>query len=184
MRRIPTLPLAAAPLLAAVFLSACGGPHEIRYPQTRTVDCPRGHPQQILNRRNRDVLSVNFKPRSTGRAIESARIRGNIRLTIHHRGCDKVQHTFVFEVKDRYKPLGLRSYWYGRAARLLEQVTPKSPSADGLRVIAAKLKAASADPPPYGAPMTMDDYQSLSLQMGEGEQGRGTQLRIRYTLKI
>ncbi|MFH1725346.1 MAG: hypothetical protein ABII00_12100 [Elusimicrobiota bacterium] len=193
-------------LAASAVLAACGVP-EVRYPSGGAAECPRGGPRPVLSSASPDVLSASFTRVSPSRAVETARLRGNIRLTVRHTRCRSIAYVFVFELRERPRPVRDRGYWYERAAGLLETASQRNPEGDGLRVIARRLRTAaasasggppgpaaareagragaggSAPAPAYGTPLPMDGYQTVSLGVRKGNKGRGARIDIRCALE-
>lgn len=141
------------------------------------LDCSRNAPRALLKKKQGSVLSTRFQRISPQEGRETARLKGNVRLTIFHRGCTRTGYTFRFQLFGPDRPLHQRRYWYTRAARLVSALGQAN-----LNDLSQRLTRAALNPPAYGRQLRMGEYQRLSLQMKK--ERRGPIIELTYDFRL
>ena len=141
------------------------------------VTCTRSEPRPVLDAGRPDVLSTQFRRIHRTSAEESARLKGNILLTVFHTGCTHTSYVYRFQLFGSSRDLGDRAYWYRRASRLL-----RTAGGADVRDLANALRKAAVSKPPYGKSLPIGEYQRISL--GMSRERRGSVVSIRYEFAL
>ncbi len=141
------------------------------------VTCTRSEPRPVLDAKRPGVLSTQFRRIHRTSAKESARLKGNILLTVFHTGCTHTSYVYRFQLFGSSRDLGDRAYWYRRASQLLRMAAGADVSD-----LANALREAAVAKPPYGKTLPIGEYQRISLEMSRERRGDVVSIRYEFAL--
>lgn len=182
------------PIAAALLLASCAASdeeREVRFPRGTVEPCERPAPRAALASGGRGLLSHEFHLQGPGKAVESARLEGGIRLELRHETCGRHSQTFRFYLPKSHPAPEGPAETYALSAQLMRSVAAPGRDGAALRELALALSSAAVkgtDAPPLASRIELGEFQELIVSTKPAPETDAyiyaTILTIAYRLKL